>query len=158
MLKTPNKVFVGGDHGGFKLKKRLLESLPGLFPKLEFEDLGTYEDVSVDYPEYAAKVAARVSAGEGLGILICGSGLGVCMTANKFENVRAASAWDLSSARLSREHNNANILCLGERLLDASLALEICKTWLSTDFEGGRHQRRIDLIHELEKGRRGGKS
>ncbi|MCB0406509.1 MAG: ribose 5-phosphate isomerase B [Bdellovibrionales bacterium] len=158
MHNLPDKVFLGGDHGGFKLKKRLVETLPQLFPQLQFEDLGTYDDSSVNYPEYAAKVATRVSKGEGLGILICGSGIGVCITANKFSNVRAALAWDLTSARLSREHNNANILCLGERLLDPDLAIEICKTWLRTDFEGGRHQIRVDMIHELEKGQSGGAS
>ncbi|MCB0403304.1 MAG: ribose 5-phosphate isomerase B [Bdellovibrionales bacterium] len=158
MHKLPNRVFLGGDHGGFKLKKRLMETLPREFPDLQFEDLGTYDETSVNYPEYAAKVARRVSGGEGRGILICGSGIGVCITANKFSNVRAALAWDLASARLSREHNDANILCMGERLLDSELALEICRTWLGTEFEGGRHQLRVDMIHELEKGQSGGTS
>ncbi len=144
------KVFLGSDHAGFLLKEALLPSLRGGLPECDFVDLGTYDQSSTDYPKFARDVALRVSAGEGRGILICGSGVGMSMAANKIPGIRAAQVWDVTSARLSRWHNDANIVCLGARLIGAEVALEALGVWLKTAFEGGRHQRRIDLISQME--------
>lgn len=144
------KIIIGADHAGFELKEKiklhLLESGHTL------EDVGINNNESVDYPDYAAKVARGVSEGKfERGILICGSGIGMAMAANKLPNVRAVTGNDLKSARLSREHNDANVLAIGARFVSAALAEEITDTWLSSLFEGGRHQRRIDKISELER-------
>lgn len=139
---------IASDHAGFEAKekvKKILEDL-GHMPV----DFGTHSDESVDYPDFAVQVAENVDEGEHeLGILICGSGQGMCMTANKFKNVRAALVYDEDSARLSRQHNNANILCLPGRQLKEKQLKKLVQTWLDTKFEGGRHERRVNKIHDL---------
>ena len=147
-----DKVFVGGDHAGYALKKQVLEHLSTAFPQMEFKDCGTDSEQSVDYPDYARKVADAVVKQSARGILICGSGIGVSIAANKVNGIRAALCSDSTSARLSREHNDANILCLGARLVGVEVALDVCRTWLTTAFQSGRHQRRVDLIRKLETG------
>ena len=144
------KIAIGTDHGGFELKKTLLETLRGLgYPVTDF---GCHSTESVDYPDFAEKVARGVS--EGLfdrGILICGTGIGMSIAANKFPNVRCALCHNLYTARLSREHNDANILAMGERVIGAGIAREMVKIFLETAFEGGRHMRRVDKIKALDK-------
>lgn len=138
---------IASDHAGFEAKetvKRLLEEL-----QITAIDFGTGSNDSVDYPDYAAFVARKVNLGEhDRGILICGTGQGMSITANKYPGVRAAVVWNEELAKLSREHNNANILCLPGRFLDEAQLRSIVTAWLETDFEGGRHQRRIDKIHQ----------
>lgn len=139
---------IGSDHAGFKAKeivKKILED-NGHMPV----DYGTHSEEAVDYADYAVQVAEAVNNGEyEKGILVCGSGQGVCMTANKFEYIRAGLAWNTEMAELTRRHNNANILCLPGRYLDENELKDIVLTWLATDFEGGRHERRINKIHDL---------
>jgi ribose 5-phosphate isomerase B len=138
------------DHGGFGLKEELKIFLKGL--GVEAIDLGAFNEESVDYPDFGALVAERVSQGDlEKGILICGTGIGMSILANKFPGVRAALANDLYSSRLSREHNDANVLVIGGRIVGRDLAKEIVKVWLDTPFSGGRHQRRLDKIKALEK-------
>lgn len=143
-------VYVGADHAGFSLKATLLPALQKEFPSLKFTDLGCPSEASVDYPDFAKLVAEKVAAGA-RGILICGSGLGMCISANKVAGVRATSAWDITSARLSRMHNDSNVVCLGARLTGFQVALDAVKVWLTTEFEGGRHQGRLDKVTQLEK-------
>lgn len=142
-------ILVGSDHGGLELKeaiKRLLSERC-----IAFEDCGTDNGNSVDYPDFGIKVARRVSAGEAeKGILFCGTGIGMSIVANKFPKVRAALAADPFMARMAKEHNNANILVLGGRVLDEATAREMVCTWLDAVFEGGRHQGRLDKITALE--------
>lgn len=144
---------IASDHAGYPAKeiaKRILTDL-GHEPL----DLGTDSEESVDYPDLAVPVAERIRDGkETLGILICGSGQGMCMTANKFDNVRAALVYNTTSAKLTRQHNNANILCLPGRELDENQLREIIQTWLSSEFEGGRHDRRVQKIHSLTDSKR----
>lgn len=139
---------IASDHAGFEAKelaKQVLEEL-GYMPV----DFGTHNEESCDYPEYAVQVAKKVNNGEHeLGVLICGSGQGMCMTANKFENVRAALVYNTEVAALSRQHNNSNIICLPGRQLNHDQIHEILKVWLSAEFEGGRHNRRVQKIHSL---------
>ncbi len=139
---------IASDHAGYEAKelaKEILELLDHM--PLDF---GTHSPDSVDYPDYAVQVAQKVNTGEHeLGILICGSGQGMCMTANKFPNVRGALVYSTESAKLTRQHNNANILCLPGRELSKDQLHEIIKEWLSTKFEGGRHERRVNKIHSL---------
>jgi len=138
------------DHGGFELKEELKSFLKST--GVEPIDMGSFNEESVDYPDFGVLVAEKVSRGEmERGILICGTGIGMSIVANKFPGVRAALANDLYSARCSREHNDANILVIGGRIIGRGMALEIVKVWLSTPFAGGRHQRRIDKIKALEK-------
>lgn len=141
---------IASDHAGFQAKnevKKILEEMGYLSV-----DFGTHNEDSVDYPDYAVQVAKAVSSGEyPKGILICGSGQGVCMTANKFNNVRAALIWNSELAGLSVQHNNANILCLPGRYLTTDELRSILKSWLSATFEGGRHERRVDKISSLTK-------
>jgi ribose 5-phosphate isomerase B len=138
------------DHGGFELKEELKSFLKTT--GVEPIDMGSFNEESVDYPDFGVLVAEKVSRGEmERGILICGTGIGMSIVANKFPGVRAALANDLYSARCSREHNDANILVIGGRIIGRGMALEIVKVWLSTPFAGGRHQRRIDKIRALEK-------
>lgn len=141
------KVLIAADHAGFELKNQLINSK--IFHKLniEIEDLGPQDAQSVDYPDYAKKVAQRVNEDASLqGILICGSGQGMSITANKFSKVRAALCLDENMASLSRAHNNANILCLGSRLTSFEMAQKIISAFFKTPFEGGRHQTRVDKI------------
>jgi ribose 5-phosphate isomerase B len=145
-------VYVGSDHAGFILKIQLLKKLGTEFTEVEFKDLGCDSESSVNYPDYAEKVARQVAAEKnGRGILICGSGLGMCIAANKIPGIRATSSWDVRSAHLSREHNDSNIICLGARLLTEEVALESVREWLKTPFAGGRHLQRVELIKKLEE-------
>ncbi len=139
------KVAIGSDHGGFALKKVILVLLVEL--GYEIQDVGCYTLDSVDYPGFAAMVSAKVTSGEAdRGILICGTGIGMSMAANKHQGIRAALCSEQYTAHMSREHNDANVLCLGERVTGSGVAEEIVRTWLSTPFGGGRHQRRIQLF------------
>lgn len=144
------KVFIASDHGGYDLKKAVVDWLKK--EKITFEDLGPYNnDCSVDYPDFAEKVCSSIQQqGDCCGILICGSGLGVSMAANKMKGIRAALCSETLSAELSRLHNNANVLCLGGRLIGNEMAQNIILTFLNTPFDGGRHLRRINKIHMLE--------
>lgn len=150
-MVNETRVFLGADHAGVGLKKHLLEVLRQEFPSKEWVDLGCEDTTSVDYPDYAAKVAKEVGAGKGLGILVCGSGIGMCMTANKIKGVRAASVWDATSARLCKEHNNANIICLGSRLTGVEVALEAARVFLKASFLEGRHTARVAKMSSFEK-------
>lgn len=143
------KVALGADHAGFQLKNEIVEALKS--GGHEVKDFGCDGPDSVDYPDFAERVARGVSAGSfDRGILVCGTGIGMCISANKFPNVRAALCHNLFTARLSREHNDANVLTLGERLIGAGLAKEIVKVWMETVFEGGRHARRVDKINTFD--------
>jgi ribose 5-phosphate isomerase B len=141
-------IAIGCDHAGFALKqevKKILESLG-----YHYEDLGTENTESVDYPDYARRVAEAVQLGH-KGILICGTGVGMSIAANKFKGVRAALCPDLYTAQMSREHNDANVLILAGRVMkDAEEVAQILRVWLQTEFQGGRHQRRLDKIKEME--------
>lgn len=141
----PEVIPVGADHAGFELKQRLVEELERMgYQPL---DLGTDSDASTDYPDYAHQVADRVEHGDAArGVLLCGSGLGMSYAANRHPGVRAALAWTPEVARLAREHNDANILVLPARFVTEQQGLEILKTWLTTPFEGGRHERRVKKI------------
>lgn len=139
------KIAVGSDHGGFEYKEQILKHLKEL--GFECIDVGTYSTDSCDYPLIARAVAEKVTTGEvNRGILICGTGIGMSIVANKVKGIRAALCGDTFSARASRAHNNSNILCLGERVIGINLALDIVDIWLKSEFEGGRHQRRVDMI------------
>ncbi len=142
-------LIIGCDHAALQLKETVKTFLEA--NALNVTDVGTHSEDSVDYPEFAQKVASKISNGDFKhGILICGTGLGMSMAANKYPHVRAALCNDLFSAKMSKQHNNANILVMGGRIIGDILALEIVKTWLETPFEGGRHQRRVDLIDRAE--------
>ena len=139
------KISIGSDHAGFESKKTLMEFLKS--NQIEIEDVGCYSDSSVDYPDFAHKVAESVEFEHfDFGILICGSGQGVSMTANKHQKVRAALCWSNEIAKLSRQHNNANILCLPGRFLTSDEINEIVISFLTTQFEGGRHESRVNKI------------
>jgi ribose 5-phosphate isomerase B len=142
------KIIIGCDHGGYLLKMRLKDLLEDLGHAVE--DAGCESEESVDYPDYGKVVAGAVAAGRfHRGILLCGSGQGMSMMANRFRGVRAALCNDLYSASLSRRHNDANILVMGGRLIGPDLAREIVTTWLEVEFDGGRHQRRIQKLDEM---------
>ena len=138
------------DHGGFELKEELKVFLKS--SGLEAIDFGTFDETSVDYPDFGILLAQKVSKGElKRGILICGTGIGMSIVANKFPGVRAALVNDLYSARCSREHNDSNVLVIGGRVVGKELAKEIARVWLNTSFAGGRHQKRLGKIEALEK-------
>ena len=140
-----SKIIIGADHAGFELKEQLKQYLSK--KGHELTDEGTYSPASVDYPDFAHAVAKKVEAGESLtGILICGSANGVAITANKHAGIRAAICWSDEIARLARQHNNANIICIPARFVSGELAETMTDTFLSTEFEGGRHQLRVDKI------------
>jgi len=144
------RIIIGSDHAGFTLK----ESVKGFLSSagIRVFDAGTHRDESVDYPDYGVLAAGRVSSGEfEKGILVCGSGVGMAIVANKFPGIRAALCLDEETARLARQHNDSNILVLAGRKTEAAAAERIIKTWLETPFEGGRHQKRLDKIRELEQ-------
>jgi len=144
------KIAIGSDHAGFGLKEEILELLKGL--DIEIVDCGTNTTESVDYPDFGARVSELVSSGKAeRGILVCGTGLGMSMVANKYPNVRAALCNDLFSAKMSRLHNDANILVMGGRVIGKDLAAEIVKVWLSTPFEGDRHLKRLHKIKKIEE-------
>ncbi|RLB96443.1 MAG: ribose 5-phosphate isomerase B [Deltaproteobacteria bacterium] len=139
------KIIVGSDHAGYSMKEKVKTFLQDR--GIMVEDVGTYSEKSVDYPDFGKKVARKVSDGRfERGILICGTGIGMSMVANRFKGVRAALANDLFSAIMSRRHNNANILVMGGRLIGDTLALQLVDAWLETPFDGGVHQRRLDKL------------
>ena len=143
------KLAIGSDHGGFRLKEAIKTYL--LAHDYEVTDFGTEGEDSCDYPDFALPVAEAVAKGEyDRGILICGTGIGIGIVANKIKGVRAALCHDTFSAEACRNHNDANILTMGERIVGEGLALKIVETFLNSDFEGGRHQRRVDKIKALE--------
>jgi ribose 5-phosphate isomerase B len=145
----PETIILGSDHAGFDLKEKVKKALDRL--GVPHEDVGSQSTESVDYPDYAHRVAEAVETGRHTrGIVVCGTGIGVSMAANRHAGVRAAVAYDLETARLSREHNDANVLALGGRSLDHALAERILEVWLKTPFAGGRHARRVEKI-ELPK-------
>lgn len=146
------RIALGSDHAGVELKARVRQALDDRH--LDYHDFGPSDDSPVDYPDYAARVAESVASGEcDRGILICGTGVGMAIAANKVPGIRAAQVADQDGARLSREHNDANILSLGARTTSIERALEIVDAFLATPFGGGRHQRRVDKIMALEEGR-----
>ena len=139
------KIFLASDHAGFKLKEEIKEFLKNKRKKVL--DLGTNNDHSVDYPDYAHRLSKKIKDGSNyLGILICGSGIGMDMTANKHKNVRAALCYNLKSTKLSREHNNANVMAIGSRLTKKNIVLKCVSTFINTKFKGGRHLRRVKKI------------
>lgn len=145
------KIAIGSDHAGYRMKMEIID----YFQETDymFTDMGTDSDQSVDYPDYGYKVARAVADKQyDLGILICGTGIGMSITANKVPGIRAALCHDVFSAKATRNHNNSNILTMGARTIGSGLALEIVKVWLGEDFAGGRHQRRIDKISNIERG------
>ena len=139
-----NKIIIGSDHGGFRLKSDIITHLKN--NGYEVDDLGCYTTESCDYPVIAKAVAEKVLTNSGRGILVCGTGIGVSITANRYDGIRASHCTDTYTARMTRMHNDSNILCLGERITGTGLALDIVDVWLNTEFEGGRHQKRIDMI------------
>ena len=145
-------IAIGSDHGGYSLKQVIMKHLDER--GLEYRDYGTYSEESCDYPDYGEAVARAVASGEcERGIVICGTGIGISISANKVHGIRAALCSDTHAAEMTRRHNNANVLCLGGLVTEEKTALEIVDTFLKFDFEGGRHQRRIDQIADIENGR-----
>lgn len=139
------KIAIGGDHAGYHYKEKLVSWLEE--KGYEVKDYGPYSAESSDYPDFVHPVASSIEKGENdFGILLCGSGQGVCITANKHQKIRAALCWDTDLAELTRQHNNANVICLASRFTAYELAQAIIETFLTTAFEGGRHQRRVDKI------------
>lgn len=144
------KIAIGSDHGGYDLKEEIKSYLSE--KGFEAKDFGTDNRDSCDYPDYAIEVSEAVARGEfDRGILICGTGIGISISANKVPGIRCALVGDCFSAKATRQHNDSNVLALGGRVLGTGLALEIVDIWLSTEFEGGRHQNRINKITEIEK-------
>jgi ribose 5-phosphate isomerase B len=144
-----NRIAIGADHAGFALKTRLARALQ----ELGFQpvDLGTHSDESTDYPDYGHAVARAVAEGDcGLGVLVCGSGIGMSMTANRHSGVRAALAWEEELGELARRHNDANILVLPAKFVEEDAAVEILKRFLGSGFEGGRHERRVNKIDPMD--------
>lgn len=145
------RVALGSDHGGYELKVVVLKYLEA--QGLKVQDFGTYSADPVDYPQYGFSVGSAIIKGEAdLGIVICGTGQGMAMAANKIPGIRAAVCSETYSARMAREHNNANVLSLGARVIGAGLALDVVDIFLKTEFLGGKHARRVDLISEIERG------
>lgn len=146
----PTTVAVGSDHAGFALKEELAKHLVGR--GLEVVDVGTHSTDRVDYPDFGEAVGRAVVTGRAqLGVAVCGSGIGICMAANKVPGVRAATVHDATSARLSREHNDANVICLGERLTGPQVALDAVDAWLGAEFEGGRHAGRVAKLDAMAR-------
>jgi ribose 5-phosphate isomerase B len=143
------RLSIGSDHRGFSLKSSLISCLRD--KKFDVTDFGCYSEESTDYPDFAAGVATSVTGGQSnFGILICGSGIGMSIAANKYKGIRAALCWDPEIALRSRRHNNANVVCLPSDFMDATQAMQTLDNFLSTEFEGGRHQRRLDKIADVE--------
>ncbi|MFV8826318.1 ribose 5-phosphate isomerase B [Alkalihalobacterium sp. APHAB7] len=143
------KVAIGSDHGGVNIKEEIKSLMSEM--GIEFEDVGCECSESVDYPDYALPVAQLVANGKvDRGILVCGTGIGMSIAANKVKGVRCALVHDLFSAKATREHNDSNVLAMGERVIGPGLAREIAKVWLETEYEGGRHERRVSKITEYE--------
>lgn len=140
------KILIGNDHAGYSLKLSIIKNLED---KYEFFDKGSYSDESVDYPDYASIIAKEIQSEKGdLGIIICGTGNGVCMTANKFKGIRAVICWNEEIAKLAKQHNNANIICIPSRFIKVEEAVKIIESFILEKFEGGRHERRIKKINE----------
>jgi len=145
------RIFIGSDHAGFAMKKYIIEFILNNFD-FEIIDKGTYSESSCDYPDYAIEVCKEIQNDpNSIGILICGTGIGMCIVANKFDNVRAALCTDSTMAKFARLHNNSNVLCLGARIIGFEVAKDIVNSFLVNHFEGGRHQKRLEKIKELEK-------
>ncbi|MCB0363481.1 MAG: ribose 5-phosphate isomerase B [Bdellovibrionales bacterium] len=138
--------YIACDHAGVLLKRHLM----AVIPQINWVDLGSHNEESVDYPDYASKLCEQLSQAppEARGVLICGSGQGMAMRANRYPTIRAALVWSKDSARLAREHNDANVVCLGSRLVSMGLAQELLRIFLETPFEGGRHLRRVEKISQ----------
>lgn len=144
------KIIIGCDHGGLNRKNEIISHL--VKKGIEVEDVGTYTADSCNYPEYAKLVCTRIQSGEfPMGILVCGTGIGMSIAANKHNGIRAACCSDTFSARMTRMHNNANVLCLGERVVGTGLALDIVDLFVETEFEGDRHIKRVSMISDIEK-------
>ena len=144
------KIIIGCDHGGFELKKEVIAHLEKR--GIEVTDVGTYSTDSCNYPDYARAVCKRIQSGEfERGILVCGTGIGISIAANKHNGIRAACCSDTFSARMTRMHNDANVLCFGGRVVGAGLACDMVDLFVDTEFEGGRHQSRVDMLTEIEK-------
>ncbi len=144
------KIAIGSDHAGFEEKEKIKKTLDEL--GVEYEDFGTNSLDSVDYPEFGAKVGKAIASGEvEQGIVVCGSGIGIAIAANKIHGVRAAQAWNEETARLARQHNDANVLAIGARVIPEAEIPKIVRAWFDAKFEGGRHERRVEKITELEK-------
>ena len=142
-------IAIGSDHGGYKLKEDIKKYLEE--KEIEYTDCGTFDEESVDYPEIAQAVASEVQDGNAEnGIIICRSGIGMSIVANKFKGIRCAKCSDEEEARFSRMHNDANVLALGADYMDENKAIRIVRTWIATEFEGGRHEERIQIIEEIE--------
>ena len=142
-------IAIGSDHGGYLLKEEIKKHLKE--KGYEFKDFGTDSTASCDYPVYAEKVCRAVQSGEcEKGILICGTGIGMSMCANKYNGIRAAVCGDHFSAEFTRKHNNANVLCLGARVIGAGVAMQLVDIFLTTEYEGGRHEKRVEMMMQLE--------
>ena len=143
------KIAIASDHGGFDLKENIIAFL--LKKGLEIDNLGAHSTDSVDYPDYGIKVAKAIIEKKFVrGILICGTGVGMSIVVNRFPGIRGTLCSDVYTAKMCREHNDSNVLIMGGRVIDVSLAMEILDIWLNTEFEGGRHQRRLDKIKEID--------
>ena len=143
-----NEILIASDHAGYNLKKILIQELQG---EIKFDDLGPFSEDSVDYPDYAKKLSKKIDLKNDLvGVLICGSGIGMSMVANRFKNVRAALCMNNKMSMLARQHNNANILVLGSRLISEQEAIKCLLVFLKTNYEGGRHQARLDKFNLVE--------
>ncbi|QRK05312.1 ribose 5-phosphate isomerase B [Archangium violaceum] len=143
------KVIIASDHAGLELRRELVSALKEL--RAEVDDVGPATNASVDYPDFAKQVCRSVAAGDyTFGVLVCGTGIGMSITANKYRGIRAALCTSEFEARMTRAHNDANVLCLGQRVVGGGLARSILEAFLSTPFEGGRHQKRLDKIREAE--------
>lgn len=149
-------IAIGCDHGGIQIKNAVIEYLKK--NGIEYQDFGCFTEESVDYPIYAYKVAETVSKGDAeAGIICCGTGIGVSMAANKVKGIRAAVVSDEFCAEMTRRHNNANVLCMGGRVIDEEKAVKLASIFLNTEYEGGRHQKRVDMITAIEDGSYEGK-
>ena len=145
-----NKIVMGSDHAGLSLKLKVIEHLNSR--GIEVIDVGTHTEASCNYPDYARALCQKIQAGEvELGILICGTGIGMSMAANKHNGIRAACCSDTFSARMTRMHNNANVLCMGERVVGAGLACDLADLFIDTEYLGGRHEPRVQMLADIEK-------
>lgn len=147
-----SNIFIASDHAGYKLKEAIINGL--VIKGVKYKDLGPENEQSVDYPDFAEEVCKMVRNEEGLGILICGTGLGMSMAANKMPGIRAALCFNTTMAKYAKAHNDANVLCLGARILGIEVAKDIVDTFLNTEFEFGRHKRRIEKIMAIQEGKK----
>ena len=142
-----NRIFIASDHAGFDLKSKLIINIPILYSSIDLEDVGCNNpDESVDYPDFAKKVSSLVDRDSVMGILICGSGIGMSIAANRYPHIRAALCHNCEMAKLARNHNNANILCIGARNLDYDIVIKIVQKFIEEDFSAGRHQKRVSKL------------